>query len=206
MIVVKLNNGRCLGRLFCPHSHDTNTAKSISKNQVIASALINAVLNGLIAFFSYRTRGDIPYGEAAIDILITVAIIGFLSAGLWLVLPAGRLQGKSCQINSALPENSKGGSLRALIIMLFCVVVFGACPGWSIYLISPDGFSNWAYIVTKTLYTGRAVPCSLLACWSVLVREQEINMERYGSVIKLKPEKVAEYKDLHANVWPECWR
>lgn len=28
-------------------------------------------------------------------------------------------------------------------------------------------------------------------------------MQRYGSVIKLKPEKLAEYKELHANVWPE---
>ena len=28
-------------------------------------------------------------------------------------------------------------------------------------------------------------------------------MQRYGSVIKLKPEKLEEYKALHANVWPE---
>jgi L-rhamnose mutarotase len=28
-------------------------------------------------------------------------------------------------------------------------------------------------------------------------------MQRYGSVIKLKPEKLAEYKALHAEVWPE---
>lgn len=28
-------------------------------------------------------------------------------------------------------------------------------------------------------------------------------MQRYGSVIKLKPEKLAEYRELHANVWPE---
>jgi len=28
-------------------------------------------------------------------------------------------------------------------------------------------------------------------------------MQRYGSVIKLKPEKLDEYKQLHANVWPE---
>lgn len=28
-------------------------------------------------------------------------------------------------------------------------------------------------------------------------------MERYGSVIKLKPEKYDEYKELHSNVWPE---
>jgi L-rhamnose mutarotase len=28
-------------------------------------------------------------------------------------------------------------------------------------------------------------------------------MKRYGSVIKLKPEKLEEYKRLHAAVWPE---
>jgi len=28
-------------------------------------------------------------------------------------------------------------------------------------------------------------------------------MQRYGSMIKLKPEKLEEYKELHANVWPE---
>ena len=28
-------------------------------------------------------------------------------------------------------------------------------------------------------------------------------MQRYGSVIKLKPDKVDAYKELHANVWPE---
>ena len=28
-------------------------------------------------------------------------------------------------------------------------------------------------------------------------------MQRYGSVIKLKADKLAEYKELHASVWPE---
>lgn len=28
-------------------------------------------------------------------------------------------------------------------------------------------------------------------------------MERYGSIIKVKPEKLEEYKKLHAAVWPE---
>lgn len=27
--------------------------------------------------------------------------------------------------------------------------------------------------------------------------------QRYGMVIKLKPEKYQEYKELHANAWPE---
>jgi len=28
-------------------------------------------------------------------------------------------------------------------------------------------------------------------------------MKRYGSLIKLRPEKLDEYKELHANAWPE---
>jgi L-rhamnose mutarotase len=30
----------------------------------------------------------------------------------------------------------------------------------------------------------------------------EKNLTRYGWVIKVKPEKLAEYKELHANPWP----
>ena len=32
---------------------------------------------------------------------------------------------------------------------------------------------------------------------------QEKNLKRYGWVIKVKPEKLSEYKELHANPWPE---
>ena len=28
-------------------------------------------------------------------------------------------------------------------------------------------------------------------------------MQRYGQVLKVKPDKLEEYKELHANVWPE---
>lgn len=28
-------------------------------------------------------------------------------------------------------------------------------------------------------------------------------MKRYGSIIKIKPEKISEYKKLHSAVWPE---
>jgi L-rhamnose mutarotase len=30
-----------------------------------------------------------------------------------------------------------------------------------------------------------------------------MDMQRYGSVIRLKPEKMAEYQELHTNAWPE---
>ena len=29
------------------------------------------------------------------------------------------------------------------------------------------------------------------------------NMKRYGMAIKVKPEKIEEYKKLHASVWPD---
>ncbi len=32
---------------------------------------------------------------------------------------------------------------------------------------------------------------------------RDISMKRYGSVIKIKPDKLEEYKRYHANVWPE---
>jgi L-rhamnose mutarotase len=31
-------------------------------------------------------------------------------------------------------------------------------------------------------------------------------MQRYGSVIRLKPEKQAEYRELHTQVWPDVLR
>lgn len=30
------------------------------------------------------------------------------------------------------------------------------------------------------------------------------SMKRYGMVIKIRPEKLDEYKKLHAAIWPEC--
>lgn len=33
--------------------------------------------------------------------------------------------------------------------------------------------------------------------------QREKNMKRYGSVIGLRPEQMAEYKRLHAAVWPD---
>ncbi|MBN2073464.1 MAG: L-rhamnose mutarotase [Actinobacteria bacterium] len=29
-------------------------------------------------------------------------------------------------------------------------------------------------------------------------------MKRYGSVLKLRPEKLEEYRELHDNIWPEA--
>ena len=33
--------------------------------------------------------------------------------------------------------------------------------------------------------------------------DYEVVMKRYGMVIKVKPDKLQEYKELHAAVWPD---
>ena len=97
----------------------TTTTAEVSKNQVIASALINAVLNGLIAFFTYRSRGDIPFGEASIDILITVAIIGFLVSWIGVGSARGEIaKGNLSKSTQRFPKLPKGAESTALIIML----------------------------------------------------------------------------------------
>jgi L-rhamnose mutarotase len=54
------------------------------------------------------------------------------------------------------------------------------------------------------LYSGMLAGCSNAdkANISETRRESE-NLVRYGWVIKVKPEKLEEYKHLHANPWPE---
>jgi alpha-L-fucosidase len=158
-----------------PVSTKITPAKHI-QNQAIASALINLILNGLIAFFSYRTRGNIPYGEAAVDILITVFIIAFLTA--WITVGLARaevVKGNLTRLASArrglrLP---KSPALRALLIALACTLLFGGLfLDGLLYLVSPLELSNWAYIVIKTLYTGASgALASALTILSVVLDE-----------------------------------
>ena len=42
---------------------------------------------------------------------------------------------------------------------------------------------------------------NILSQNQALISNQSI--QRYGSVIRVKPEKLMEYKELHANPWPE---
>jgi len=44
---------------------------------------------------------------------------------------------------------------------------------------------------------------SLFACTAQKEELKVKNVKRYGWVIKVKPEKLDEYKKLHANPWPE---
>jgi alpha-L-fucosidase len=155
-----------------PVSTRITPAKHIQK-QAISSAVINAMLNGLIAFFSYRTRGNIPYGEAAVDILITVFVITFLTA--WITVGLARsevIKGNLTRLASAqrwlkLPNSP---ALRALIIAAACTVLFGGLfLDGLLYLVSPVELSNWAYFLLKTLYTGASgALASALTIWSVV--------------------------------------
>jgi alpha-L-fucosidase len=142
------------------------------ESQVTASALINAVINGLIAFFAYRLRTNIPFAEIAIDVLITVAIISYLVS--WIAIGLARqeiVKGNLFPIQKAWHglELPKGTKLRALLITIACVVIFGGVIlDGLIYWLSPAGLINWAYILVKTLYTGASgALASVLAILSV---------------------------------------
>jgi hypothetical protein len=132
--------------------------KKYIKDQAIASFIINVVLNGPIALFSYLASGNIPYPDLAIDILITVFIITFFTS--WIVVGGARSEYRKGNITKtpfAVPwlRLPKSPILRALVIALIIVLLFGGIfLGGLIYLISPEGMSNWAYILLKTLYAG----------------------------------------------------
>ena len=156
----------------------TTAPRKYLQTQAIASALINAFLNGLIAYFSYRARVHIPSAEASVDIPITVFIIVFLVA--WITIPSvrsefakGNITRPASSRRMKLPKNA---ALGALLITLPCVVLFGGLIlDGAIYLLVPHGFSNWAYIAFKTLYTGAtAALASALTILSVLYDENRI--------------------------------
>ena len=132
--------------------------KKYIMDQAVASFVINALLNGLLAFFSYRLRGVIPYPELAIDILITVFIITFFTS--WIVVGGVRGEFRKGNISKSQSTFSwlklpKLAVLRALIIAMIIVLLFGALVlDGLIYLLSPVGLGGWVYILVKTLYTG----------------------------------------------------
>lgn len=136
------------------------------KTQLIINAAINSVLNGIIAYSSFSPRGLISTLEVGIDLEITLAIIGFLVA--WLAILGLRSKVKNIPPQPArlagvsLP---KSASLRALLIMLALMVVFGGLLIAGAALLSPGGLSNWAYIIMKTLYTGVG---AALAAWAAI--------------------------------------
>ena len=167
---------RKVGQTIPPPSPPVSHRKNTSRTQAVSSFWINAILNGLIAFFSYRTRGNIPYGEAAVDILITVFIITFLTA--WITVGLARnevIKGNLTRLATArrglkLPTSP---ALRALLIALACTLLFGGLfLDGLLYLVSPSEMSNWAYILLKTLYAGASgALASALTILSVVLDE-----------------------------------
>ena len=142
------------------------------KNQAKSSAIINTVGNGLIALWSYWSRGPIPFAETSIDILITVAIISFLTA--WILI--GSTRGEIRKGNIALSDEEsrklkfpKSSALGALLVMLVCVIVYGGLLVGLAYLFSPIEIGNWAYIIFKAFYTGgTGAVTAALAIWAVV--------------------------------------
>jgi alpha-L-fucosidase len=157
----------------------TIAPKKYIQDQATASFLINLVVNGLIAFFSYRTRGSIPYAEAAIDILITVFIVTFLTA--WIMVGVARGEFKKGNL-ARTPSSGRGirlpygAALRSLLISLACVIGFGGIfLDGLLYIFSPVAVNNWAYILLKALYTGASgALASALTVLSVFSDENRV--------------------------------
>jgi len=163
---------------FSPEKETKTSTLQYIKKQAIANGWINSVINGVIAFFTYRLRGPIPYAEAAIDILITVLIIVYLIS--WLSIGSTRNE----VIKGNLPDRVKGwpalklphsAGLSALLISMVCVILFGGLfMDGLLYVLAPGGFNNWVYFVIKTLYTGLcAALASSLTIQSVVRTERE---------------------------------
>jgi alpha-L-fucosidase len=131
--------------------------KKYIKDQAVSSFIVNAVLNGAIAFCAYAFYKHFSYYEVAKDILITVFVIAFLTS--WIMVGAAR--GEYKKGNITRHPSQRGGLrlpkvpvLRGLIIGLFCTIVWGGLLSALVYLLSPAGMGNWAYAFLKTFFTG----------------------------------------------------
>jgi hypothetical protein len=126
-------------------------------DQAKSSFIVNAVLNGAIAFCAYSFFKHFSYYEVAKDILITVFVIAFLTS--WIMVGVARGEYRKGNITRhpttrrglRLPKSS---SLRGLLIGLACTIMWGGLLSGLVYLLSPTGMGNWAYAFFKTLYTG----------------------------------------------------
>ncbi len=124
--------------------------------QAIASALINGVINGLLALYTYRRRTGIPFTEAAVDLLISVAIITFLTS--WILVGSARKaidkgslrKPKKSKRGTWLPRNT---ALAGFLIALACTAGWGGLLDSLVWITVPEGFSGWGYIAFKTFYT-----------------------------------------------------
>lgn len=151
--------------------------KKYIKDQAVGSFLVNAVLNGALAFCAYSFYQHFSYSEVVRDILITVFIISFLTS--WIMVGAARGEYRKGNLSlHPTPSATKQGLklpdkpiLRALLIGAVSTIAWGGiCLALPIYFLSPGGIGNWAYALFKTLYTGASgAIASALTVWSVLI-------------------------------------
>ncbi len=153
----------------------TKEPKKYINEQAKSSFIINAVLNGAIAFCAYSFFKHFSYYEVAKDILITVFVIAFLTA--WIMVGAARGEYKKGNLTRH-PSTRRGPSLpkvpilRGLLIGLVCTIVWGGLLSGLVYLLSPTGMGNWAYAFLKTFFTGASgALASALTVWSVVSDE-----------------------------------
>jgi hypothetical protein len=177
VVVVDIDPDEEGWRDYSPPVSTTIAPKKYLQKQAITSALVNSFFNGLIALIAYRARTMIPFIEAAVDVLITVAIIAFLVS--WISIGSARneeIKGNLSKpvknrLNLKLP---KSAVLGAVVITILCVILFGGSLDLLIFLVSPEGFGNWTYILLKTLYTGMTgAMAAALAVQSVIMEVRE---------------------------------
>jgi alpha-L-fucosidase len=131
--------------------------KKYIKDQAISSFIVNAVLNGLLAFCAYSFYKSFTYRQVATDILVTVFIITFLTS--WIMVGSARNEYKKGNL-TLHPTTRRGlnlpksSFLRGMIIGAACTIVWGGLLSVVAYLVSPGEMNNWIYAFFKTIYTG----------------------------------------------------
>ncbi len=174
ILVINVKSLKEFKKYSLPQIIGKNPKKYIRDNAIV-SALINGVINGLIALFSYRMMSTISALDAGIDVLITVGIIVFLTS--WLVIKGTRKdlkKGKVSVLGDSYMEVKKpiNSLIKALLIMFACVIVFGGLLNGLVFLAFPDGFTNWGYIIFKTLYTSASGALAVIASVTSVFKEK----------------------------------
>ncbi len=148
------------------------------KKQIAINFTANTLINGLLALGTYAGNpARVPYVSAAVDMLITGFIIGFLIA--WIQVPAARnelLKGNIMKparkvFGAPLP---KPGTLAGLWLGILITIFFaGVLTDGLMFLLARSGFSNWAYIVFKALFTGAAASVTVILSVLSATREAQ---------------------------------
>lgn len=150
------------------------------QNQAFSSFIINAGLNGALAFCAYSFFRHFSAEEVARDIFITVFIIAFLTT--WIMVGSARNEYKKGNLTRRpssgrrlpLPE---APVLRGLVLGLTVTLGFGGILAGLTALLSPAGMNNWAYAFLKMIYTGLSgALASALTVFSV-AREENQKLE-----------------------------